>query len=162
MAHKVNSTDLAKRVFPIVSEQRSFKGPNDKLYSKDDLAKLGLEVDATVVIPMFAKEDFKSVADFKKAIDRVFGEWEQARKLMLENGSQVSVVGKDGKEYQLADPTSGDGSQRFLDFMSETLHSGISLAHQQVAGQRMRNAAKAKIGTPSGAKVRGSRADVEI
>jgi hypothetical protein len=165
MAKKIQAAEIGKRLFPIVSEQRSFKGPNDKLYTKDELAKMGLETDATVVIPMFTKEDFKSVGDFKRAIDRVFQEWETARKLITDNGGKlgdVLAVGKDGKEYILADPTSGDGTQRFLDFMSETLHSGISLAHQQVAGARMRNAAKAKIGTSSGAKVRGSRADVEI
>lgn len=162
MAKKINSTELGKRLFPIVSELKSFKGPNDKVYDKEALQKAGLETDATVVIPMFHKEDFKSINDFKRSIDRVHGEWEQTRKLLAENNGDVHVVGKDGKEYVLADPTSGDGTQRFLDFLFDTLISGVSLAHQQVAGQRMRNKAKAALGSPTGAKVRGTRADAEI
>jgi hypothetical protein len=153
----VQSSDLAKRVVPITSVFASYKGGDGKEYNKDGLKAAGLQTEMTVAIPFFHKTDFESAATLSKAMVRVMAEWEKVREL-TSNGTNV-VVGKDGTEYALVDPTADPKhATRPIDFLYEVIRSGVLLAHQQVMGNAMRAAAKLKLGSPAGTSTgRGTR-----
>lgn len=157
----INSSDLAKRVLPITANFSTYVGKDGVKFDEAKLKAAGLVTSMTVVIPMLHKDDFKDNRSVGAAVTRLLGEWEKARDLVIKKDNKV--LGKDGTEYTLADPTADvESKEKLLVFLFDAIQSGITLAHQQVMGQKMRSDAKDKLGAPSGGASRGKRADVEV
>jgi hypothetical protein len=184
---QVKSTEIAKRLLPITATVGTWKGTN-KEYNKKDLEALGLEIERTVVLPFFHRDDFlngKSLTDgYKRVVnelDNAIKLWDTAYEQNAAHGDnalpkeqvKVTVVNPEGKEAELANPrdvfpTNGmrktpDGREvayTVADFLFDGAISGCSLAFQAEHGKTMRDGLKAKLGSPKGAGTgRGNRAD---